>query len=67
MHEFDKVEILAYATPKQAPAMHDEILAHAEGTIRALGLAYRVVDICAGDLRQLGGPLRGTWSVHARC
>jgi seryl-tRNA synthetase len=50
VHEFDKVEILAYTTAEQAPAMHAELLARAEGTLAALGLAYRVVDLCAGDL-----------------
>lgn len=52
VHEFDKVEILAYTTPEQAPAMLEELLARAEGTIAALGLAYRVLDICTGDLGQ---------------
>lgn len=51
-HEFDKVEILAYATPDQAPGMLDELLTRAEGTIAALGLTYRVIEICAGDLGQ---------------
>lgn len=50
VHEFDKVEILAYTTPEQAPALHDDLLARAEGSLRALGLAYRVVDLAAGDL-----------------
>jgi seryl-tRNA synthetase len=50
VHEFDKVEILAYATAEQAAAVHAELLARAEGTLAALGLAYRVVDICTGDL-----------------
>jgi seryl-tRNA synthetase len=52
VHEFDKVEILAYATPDQAPAMLEELLVRAEATIAALGLAYRVVDICTGDMNQ---------------
>lgn len=52
VHEFDKVEILAYATPEQAPAMLEELLARAEATIAALGLAYRVLEICTGDLGQ---------------
>jgi seryl-tRNA synthetase len=51
-HEFDKVEILALATPEQAPAMLDEILGRAEATIAALGLPYRVIEICTGDLGQ---------------
>src|SRR3954453_23634514 len=50
VHEFDKVEILAYATPEQAQAMHQELLARAEGLIRDLGLAYRILDLCSGDI-----------------
>jgi seryl-tRNA synthetase len=50
VHEFDKVEILAYATAEQAASVHADLLARAEGTLAALGLAYRVVDICTGDL-----------------
>jgi seryl-tRNA synthetase len=52
VHEFDKVEILAYTTPEQAPHMLEEIVARAEATISALGLAYRILDICTGDLGQ---------------
>lgn len=52
VHEFDKVEILALATPEEAEEMHAELLARAEGTIAALGLPYRVLDICTGDLGQ---------------
>jgi len=51
-HEFDKVEILAYATPEQGRAMLDEIVDRAVGTIDALGLAWRIVAICSGDLGQ---------------
>jgi seryl-tRNA synthetase len=52
VHEFDKVELLAYATPEQAPAVLDEILGRAEALVRDLGLAHRVLDICTGDLGQ---------------
>ena len=51
-HEFDKVEILAYTTAAQAPAMLDELVARAERTIASLGLAYRIIEICDGDLGQ---------------
>jgi seryl-tRNA synthetase len=61
VHEFDKVEILAYATPEQSAAMHDEILQRAEAVIRDLGLAYRIVDLCAGDI---GGPSKRTWDIE---
>jgi seryl-tRNA synthetase len=52
VHEFDKVEILAYCTPEQAADMHAELLARAERLLTDLGLAYRVLDLCAGDLGQ---------------
>jgi seryl-tRNA synthetase len=51
-HEFDKVEILAYTTPEQAPALHEEILDRATATVVALGLPYRILEICTGDLGQ---------------
>ena len=51
-HEFDKVELLAYATAEQAPAILEEILGRAKAFIADLGLTYRVVDICTGDLGQ---------------
>lgn len=50
VHEFDKVEILAYAAPEQAAALHDELLARASGLIADLGLTYRVLDLCTGDI-----------------
>ena len=52
VHEFDKVELLAYATPDQAPDLLAEILARAEQLIVDLGLAHRILDICTGDLGQ---------------
>lgn len=50
VHEFDKVELFAYCTPDQASDAHADILARAEALLRALGLTYRVLDLCAGDL-----------------
>ncbi|MBM3741626.1 MAG: serine--tRNA ligase [Actinomycetota bacterium] len=51
-HEFDKVEILAVTTPEQAPSMLDELTHRVESTIAVLGLPYRVIEICTGDLGQ---------------
>ena len=50
VHEFEKVELFAYATPEQAPGVHADILGRAEGLLRELGLTYRVLDLCVGDL-----------------
>lgn len=51
-HEFDKVEVFSLTTPDQAPAMLDELLGRAERMIAGLGLPYRVIEICTGDLGQ---------------
>ncbi|MFP5487225.1 MAG: serine--tRNA ligase [Acidimicrobiia bacterium] len=51
-HEFDKVEILALATPEQAPALLDDMVARAESLVVALGLPYWVIEICTGDMGQ---------------
>jgi seryl-tRNA synthetase len=51
-HEFDKVEILALATAEQAPALLDDMVARAERAIAGLGLTYRIIEICTGDMGQ---------------
>jgi seryl-tRNA synthetase len=51
-HEFDKVEILALATPEQAPDLLADMVARAERAIAGLGLTYRIIEICTGDLGQ---------------
>ena len=61
VHEFDKVELLSYATRKQAPEVHADILARAEAAITDLGLSYRVLDLCAGDL---GGSSARTFDLE---
>jgi len=51
-HEFDKVEILAVAMPEQAPDLLTEMVGRAEKTIASLGLPYRIIEICTGDMGQ---------------
>ena len=50
VHEFDKVELYGFCTPEQAHDLHAEILDRAERAIADLGLAHRVLDLCAADL-----------------
>ncbi len=50
VHEFDKVELFAYATADQAPGLLDAMVARAERLLVDLGLQYRVLDLCAGDM-----------------
>ncbi|MDG1465547.1 MAG: serine--tRNA ligase [Acidimicrobiales bacterium] len=61
VHEFDKVELLSYATREQALEVHADILARAEAAITDLGLSYRVLDLCAGDL---GGSSARTFDLE---
>lgn len=50
VHEFEKVELFAYCTPEQGSAAFDDVLARAESLLRELGLTYRLLNLCAGDL-----------------
>jgi seryl-tRNA synthetase len=50
VHQFTKVEMFAFTTPEQSDAMHAEMLEIEEQIFQGLGLPYRVVDICTGDL-----------------
>ena len=49
-HQFDKVELVRFETPERAPAALEELVGHAEAVLVQLGLAYRVVLLCAGDM-----------------
>jgi len=62
VHEFDKVELFAYATPGGALDAQDDILRRAEGMLQELELTYRVVDLCVGDL---GGSSARTFDLEA--
>jgi len=50
VHQFTKVEMFAFTTPEQSQELHAEMLEIEERIFQGLGLPYRVVDICSGDL-----------------
>ncbi|HEU5470700.1 MAG TPA: serine--tRNA ligase [Actinophytocola sp.] len=50
LHEFHKVELVHLCRPEQLGEQFDQILANAEKSLQALGLPYRVVDLCTADL-----------------
>ena len=62
VHEFDKTELFACCTEAQAPAAVADILRRAEAVLRALGLQYRVLDLCVGEL---GNQNARTFDVEA--
>jgi seryl-tRNA synthetase len=49
-HQFDKVELVKFVEPEKSFEELDKLLADAEGILRKLGLSYRVVALCVGDL-----------------
>jgi seryl-tRNA synthetase len=50
VHQFDKVEMFVYCTPETSAEEHDRLLALEEELVQELGLAYRVINVAAGDL-----------------
>ena len=49
-HQFDKVEIVHFVLPEDSAKHLEEIVSCGEAVLRALGLPYRVIEICTGDL-----------------
>ncbi len=49
-HQFEKVELISAALPEQAAEEHARITGIAEGLLQKLGLHYRVMELCAGDM-----------------
>jgi seryl-tRNA synthetase len=49
-HQFDKVEIVRLTAPEDSSAALETLTGHAEEVLRRLGLPYRVVSLCTGDL-----------------
>lgn len=49
-HQFDKVEMVQIVAPEQSNAALEEMTAHAEAVLQALGLPYRTVLLCSGDM-----------------
>ncbi len=62
VHQFTKVEMFAFTLPEQSEAMHEEFLRIEEEIYQKLGIPYRVVDICTGDL---GGPAYRKFDLEA--
>ena len=49
-HQFRKVELVSITTPEQSRDEHERMTACAEEVLKRLGLHYRVVALCAGDM-----------------
>ncbi len=60
-HQFDKVELVKFTTPETSDAELESLLADAEEILQLLGLPYRVVLLCSGDL---GFSARKTYDIE---
>jgi seryl-tRNA synthetase len=49
-HQFEKVELVAVARPSESYELHERMTGHAEAILEKLGLAYRRVLLCTGDM-----------------
>lgn len=50
LHQFDKVEIVQIGKPEESYKLLDEMVAHVAGLLDKLGLPYRIVRLCGGDM-----------------
>ena len=62
VHQFDKVEMFAYAAPEDSDSIHEKLRQIEEEIFTGLGIPFRVVDTCTGDL---GAPAYRKWDIEA--
>ena len=62
VHQFNKVEMFVYQRPEDSWAEHERLLAIEESLMQEVGLAYRVVNVAAGDL---GDPAAKKYDIEA--
>jgi seryl-tRNA synthetase len=49
-HQFNKIEQFVFCTPEDTWKLHEELIHNAEELVQKLGLPYRVVNVCTGDI-----------------
>jgi seryl-tRNA synthetase len=49
-HQFNKIEQFIFCKPEDSPKLHEELLQNAEYLVQKIGLPYRVVNVCTGDI-----------------
>lgn len=62
VHQFHKVEQIVFCKPEESVKYHEMCLENEEHLLRELGLAYRVVNVCVGDL---GAPGSKKYDIEA--
>jgi seryl-tRNA synthetase len=76
IHQFNKVELVHFVEPAESNDALEELVADAEGVLKALGLRYRVLFMCAGDMGftqtkkydlEVWAPGQGKWLEVSSC
>lgn len=62
VHQFTKVEMFSYCLPEDSSRIHEELRGIEEEIFSGLGIPFRVVDTCTGDL---GAPAYRKWDLEA--
>ena len=76
VHQFDKVEMVKFTTPETSDEEHEKLTLDAERVLQQLGLHYRVIELCTGDLGfsaakcydiELWAPAQDKWLEVSSC
>jgi seryl-tRNA synthetase len=76
VHQFDKVELVKFTTPECSAEEHEKLTADAEAVLQKLGLYYRVIELCTGDIGfsaskcydiELWAPAQDKWLEVSSC
>src|SRR4030095_1763897 len=76
VHQFDKVELIRITRPEDGYAELEQMVGNAERVLQTLGLHYRVIQLCTGDMGfasaktydiELWAPGQGTWLEVSSC
>jgi len=62
VHQFTKIEMFAFTLPQDSEDMHEKFVSYEEELFKGIGIPFRVVDICTGDL---GGPAYRKYDLEA--
>jgi len=76
LHQFNKVELVQFVKPEHSYEVLEELTANAEAVLQSLGLKYRVIELCSGDLSfaaakcydlELWAPAEEKWLEVSSC
>jgi len=76
LHQFNKVELVQFVKPENSYEVLEELTANAEAILQSLGLKYRVIELCSGDLSfaaakcydlELWAPAEEKWLEVSSC